>query len=52
MKPRGALTRKPLRGRDGVATLDCHALSPPLRETDDAALEDVDGRVDGVMIAR
>ena len=44
--------RKPLRCHDRVAALDSDLLAPPFGETDDTALEDVQGWIDSEMIAR
>ena len=52
VEPGRALRDEALCSRDGVAALDRHLLAPPFVETNDAALEDVQSRVDGEMLAR
>ncbi len=46
MKSTGTLVAKPTREFHGVSALDRHRLAPPLRQSDDPPLEDVDGRDD------
>ena len=51
MKPGGALRREALGRGDRIAALDGHRFAAALREANDAALENVDRRVDREIFA-